>query len=78
MTLWFYLSILPTFGGALWEKIRTRANFEKTLPSYLLLESLINVVFFFLVTKWVENVCVSLNKWENKEMKRDIASYFIL
>ena len=39
------LRILPTFAVALQKKIRTCASFKKTLPNYISVESLINVVF---------------------------------
>ena len=39
------LRILPTFADALRKKIRMRASFRKTLPNYISVESLINVVF---------------------------------
>ena len=39
------LRIPPTFTDALRKKIRTCASFKKTLPNYISVESLINVVF---------------------------------
>ena len=39
------LRILPTLTDALRKKIRTRANFKKTPPYYISVESLVNVVF---------------------------------
>ena len=39
------LRILPTFTDALWKKICMRAGFKKTVPNYISVESLINVVF---------------------------------
>ena len=39
------IRILPTFVDALPKKIRTRASFKKTVPNYISVGSLINVVF---------------------------------
>ena len=41
----FTLRILPTFADALRKKIRMRPSLKKTLPNYISVESLINLVF---------------------------------
>ena len=40
-----HLRLLPTFAGALREKNRTRVSFSKIPTNYILVESLINVLY---------------------------------
>ena len=43
--LFFNLRLLPTFAGALREKNRTRASFNKIPTNYISVESLINLLY---------------------------------